>query len=251
MSVLEKIGKMKKGILDALFPAFCASCGKEGAYICKNCELFLGEAALICPVCNVSSLGGIRHAYCESSRYGLDGLASIWEYEGIVKHLLGQVKYVGITHIVEELVRRAFAAMAKDQQRFASFLSFIFEENTVITYVPIFLRREKRRGFNQAQLIAREVGKVAGKEVLPLLRKTKNTESQTNLDKEQRLQNMKDAFVFNAKNGTPQRVVLVDDIWTTGATMKECCKELKKALRPGSGQGGVEKVWGFTLARTP
>ena len=186
--------------------------------------------------------------YCESSKYGLNGLASMWEYEGIMKHLLGQVKYIGITHIVEELVTRAFATMAKDQQRLASFLSFLFEENTVVTYVPIFKRKEKWRGFNQAQLIAREVGKVAGKEILSLLRKTRNTESQTSLDKEQRLQNMKDAFIVNVKGQMsnfkiPERVVLVDDIWTTGATMKECCKELKK--------GGVEKVWGFTLARTP
>ena len=61
MSFLEKIEKVKNGVLDALFPALCAGCGGEDAYICKNCELFLGEAALICPVCNVSSLGGIRH----------------------------------------------------------------------------------------------------------------------------------------------------------------------------------------------
>src|SRR3989344_8149678 len=157
MEILEKIGKMKKGILDALFPALCAGCGREGAYICKNCELFLGEAPLICPVCNVSSFGGTRHAYCESSRYGLDGLASMWEYEGIMKHLLGQVKYVGITHVVEELAGRAFATMTKDRERFAPFLSFLFASDTVLTFVPIFRRKEKWRGFNQAELIAKEI----------------------------------------------------------------------------------------------
>ncbi|OHA63964.1 MAG: hypothetical protein A2842_00930 [Candidatus Wildermuthbacteria bacterium RIFCSPHIGHO2_01_FULL_48_25] len=246
--MIKMLEKIKNGFLDAVFPRMCAGCGEEGAYICKNCELFLGEAPLICPVCNVSSFGGARHVYCENSGYGLDGLTSIWEYEGIVKHLLGQVKYVGITHVVEELVRRAFATMAQDRQRFASFLPFLFEESTTITYVPIFLRKEKRRGFNQAQFVAKEIEKVTGKQAVMFLRKTRNTESQTNLDKEQRLQNMKDAFVVNVKGQMsnfkiPERVVLVDDIWTTGATMKECCKELKK--------GGVEKVWGFTLARTP
>ena len=50
MRILEKI---KNGVLNVVFPRMCASCGKEGAYICKNCELFLGEAPLICPVCNV------------------------------------------------------------------------------------------------------------------------------------------------------------------------------------------------------
>ena len=166
----------------------------------------------------------------------------MWEYEGIMKHLLGQVKYVGITHVVEELAGRAFATMTKDRERFAPFLSFLFASDTVLTFVPIFRRKEKWRGFNQAELIAKEIGRITGKHVLPLLRKTRNTESQTDLDKEQRLQNVKDAFVFTIKNEIPQRVVLVDDIWTTGATMRECCKELKK--------GGVEKVWGFTLART-
>ena len=163
MEIVEAIGKIKKGILDVLFPALCASCGKEGAYICETCSVFLGEAPLICPVCDVSNFGGARHAYCESRRYGLDGLASIREYEGVMKRLLGQIKYARVSPPVTELVERAFRTMAKDQQRFASFLSFLFEENTVITYVPIFLRREKRRGFNQAQLLAREVGKVAGK----------------------------------------------------------------------------------------
>lgn len=246
--VLEKAknisNRIGNGVLDILFPAMCASCGKEGGYVCEKCNLFLGEASLICPVCNVSSFGGQRHILCES-KYSLNGLANMWEYEGILKQLISQIKYIGITHPIGELIERAFRTMAGDQQRFASFLSFLFAKDTALTFVPIFKRKEKRRGFNQSQLIAREIGRATGKQVFSLLEKVRETEAQAHLDKEERLQNLKEAFRFEFRDSNfeiPPKVVLVDDVWTTGATMKECAKELKKA--------GVKEVWGFTLART-
>lgn len=241
MGVLEKIGNR---ILDVVFPRMCVSCGKEGGYICEKCSVFLGEANLICPVCNTASFGGARHILCES-KYSLNGLASMWEYEGILKQLISQIKYIGITHPIKELVERAFHTMTADQQRFASFLSFLFQNDTVLTFVPIFRRKEKWRGFNQSQLIAKEIGRVIGKETVSLLEKVRETEAQAHLNKEERLQNLKDAFCFEFRDSNfeiPPKVVLMDDVWTTGATMRECAKELKKA--------GVKEVWGFTLART-
>lgn len=132
----------------------------------------------------------------------------------------------------------------------------------------MFLQKEKSRGFNQAHLVASEFAKLTKQKAVPLLEKIKNTSSQTNLTKEQRLENVKNSFVLRKQAlkifspyslfrseprpnpkiskslfpSLPGRVVLVDDIWTTGATMKECCAVLKKA--------GVKNVWGFTLART-
>ncbi|MBI2642033.1 MAG: ComF family protein [Candidatus Wildermuthbacteria bacterium] len=240
MKVLEKI---KNGVLDVLFPALCGGCGKEGRYVCERCELFLGEAPLICPVCDGASFSGARHLSCQNSRYGLDGLVSTWEYEGMVKHLLGQVKYKRISHIVQELVSRSFRTMTNDQKRFADFLSFVFSKNVVLAFVPSYIRKEKERGFNQARLIMKEIEKLAGIHGTQLLKKIRETRPQMELDREQRLKNLGGAFqiVFPVEQ-RPENVVLLDDIWTTGATMKECCKELKK--------GGVEKVWGFTLART-
>jgi competence protein ComFC len=174
-------------------------------------------------------------------------LAGLWEYEGVVKSLLHTIKYNGMTHAVAETVHRAYISMAGDTMRFKAFLSYLFSEDTHITYVPMFKRKEKFRGFNQAAVFAREVGKVARRKAVSLLEKIGDTKAQVDLTKEERLQNVRGAFSLYGRSPEgrqiPQNVVLVDDVWTTGATLQECCKVLKKA--------GVEKVWGFTIARTP
>ena len=66
----DYLSKIKEGILNALFPKFCVGCNKEGQYICENCKVFLGEASLICSVCEKSSFTGQKHFHY-SERYGL------------------------------------------------------------------------------------------------------------------------------------------------------------------------------------
>jgi ComF family protein len=236
--------KAKNVMLNVLFPVVCFGCGKEGTYtyICKQCEVFMVEAAFVCPVCQHGSFTGERHQHCKA-RYGLDGLIGIWEYEGFVKQCISQIKYQGVTHAIGEIVERAFGVMAQNTQRADIFLSFLLSEDTFLTYVPMAKSKEKKRGFNQAVCLAREIGKITKKEVLPLLQKIRDTHSQTELDKKQRLENVKGSFQLQSEIQIPKNVVLVDDVWTTGATLKECCKVLKRA--------GAENVWGFTLARTP
>lgn len=237
--------KVKDIILDILFPRFCINCGKEGRYICNKCSLFVSEAIPVCPNCCNSSFSGETHQNC-IKKYGLDGLISMWDYEGLIKNLIHNIKYDGLTHIVNECVESSFKLIAGDINRFYSFLSFLSSDNTYITYVPMYIKKKKRRGFNQSELIARELAKKANpKPVLgQLLEKVVDTEDQAKLNKEQRLKNVKGSFESCVKPSLTQReVLLVDDVFTTGATMKECCKVLKKA--------GIKKVWGFTIARTP
>ncbi len=233
--------KLKNGMFDAVFPVACVECGTEGRYICEKCEIFLGEASFICPICLGASFAGERHAAC-SHRNGLDGLASIWEYEGAVQRLLHLIKYNGVAHAIEETIERACGSMALDQKRFGAFLSFLFSPDTLVTYVPMHRRKEKRRGFNQTELFANVLAKQTKSIAACLLEKIKETKPQIDLNKEERLYNVKNSFRY-VGTSVPQKAVLVDDIWTTGATMKECCKVLKKA--------GIQEVWGFTLARTP
>ncbi|TSC55897.1 MAG: comF family protein [Parcubacteria group bacterium Greene0416_39] len=254
--------------MDLFFPVFCVGCQREGKYLCKRCSEFLGEASLICPVCEESSFTGERHVSC-STLYGLDGLVAVWEYEGVIKQLLLRIKYGGIGHATQETMELAFLAIAQDTARFSQFLSFLLEKETVLTFVPMWKRKERKRGYNQALLIAQALGTIissstdsstgsstsfsCAKTPQQFLQKTKDTKSQTELARIERLSNVKDSFAIvqeSSNSEFPLRftptlsssVVLVDDVWTTGATMKECCKVLKKA--------GVEKVWGFVLART-
>jgi len=205
--------QLKEIVLDIIFPRICLGCGKEGKYICEKCELFLSETP---------SLFG---------QGGLEELVSVWEYDGLIKDIILKIKYYGAFEAINELVKKAFKIRKP-----------YLPEDTIITFVPMFKKKEKRRGFNQAEIIARKVGEMTGSKVLPLLEKIKDTPSQTKLDKVERLTNIKGSF--RRKEGTicGSNVLLVDDVWTSGATMRECTRVLKKS--------GAKRVFGFTLART-
>lgn len=240
--IKARLEKIKEAVLDTLFPKTCFGCNKEGKYVCDECSIFLGEASLICPVCDNSSFTGQKHFHC-SARYGLDGLVGVWEYEGITKSALREIKYKYIFDAIFEFTERAFEVMLKDALRFQAFFSFLHLKDTYIGYVPMCQKKEKRRGFNQARLIARAISEVTEKEIISLLIKIKDTQSQASLDREERFKNVKDSFgVFPDLSFIPRNLILVDDFWTTGATMKQCCKVLKKT--------GVQNIWGFTIFRT-
>jgi len=241
---MAKLADFKDLALDILFPKFCAGCGKQGKYICGSCELFISESSLICPVCGKVSFTGETHFNCNRG-YKLDGLTSVWDYEGIIKKLIKNVKYGGAFDAINELLEKSFRVIINDSAgRFASFLQFMALDNTYITYVPMFFKKEKRRGFNQAEIIAKKIGKKINKPVIGLIDKIRETEDQASLNKEKRKVNLKDNFKIlqgQVPNCLGQALV-VDDVFTTGATMQECCKVLKKA--------GAKKVWGFALAKT-
>jgi len=212
--------KVKDIVLDILFPRFCLGCGREGRYICDKCNVFISE---------------VEPIYFQEEKYGLDALISIWEYEGLIKKLVHQIKYQGLTDIIKELISLI------DVEIYYPY----------ITYVPMYLKREKRRGFNQAELITKELAEKTSTrggpaswdcQVVSLLEKIKDTKPQMKLTQEERLENVKNCFVVRGDFSGIEEVLLVDDVFTTGATMKECTKVLKKA--------GIKKVWGFALART-
>ena len=208
----EVLNKIKEGIVDILLPKRCVACGKEGKYICEKCSLFLSEAP------SIFMTGD------------LEELVSAWEYEGLIKEIISKIKYDGMFDAVDELVEKAFEIREP-----------YIPEDTTITFVPMFKKKEMQRGFNQAELIAKKVGELTGREVLPLLEKIKDTPSQTELNKEERIVNVKDSFRIVKEVSCYNNVLLVDDIWTSGATMQECCRTLKKSE--------VKRVFGFTLAR--
>ena len=236
-----KLKAAKDFILDTFFPKYCLGCGAEGLYICENCQNFLGEVSLVCPVCGKSSFSGQRHPYCPS-RYQLDGLISIWEYEGLIKKAIHYIKYHHLGNAIAEIVALSWEAIMKDPERFATFLSFLTEKPS-LSFIPLTTRKKRQRGFNQSELIAQAFGKIIGLASFPLLEKIKETKSQTGLNKGERLENVRGIFTLKKNNlSIPKNLILVDDVWTTGATMKEAARTLKQA--------GVQKIWGLTLART-
>lgn len=221
-------------LLDLIFPKFCLNCGRIGSYLCLNCEIGLWEEQQICPICRRLSRYGLPHATC-SSKNSLDGLTCLWAYEGVARKIITRAKYNFYFDVLSELFSRGQGIL--DRPEYTYFQRF-FETKPVVVPVPLHPNRLKYRGFNQAEVIAKLAAKMWNLKAKNLLLRTVDTAHQVGKIRTDRLASMTGAF---RATGKAEKVLLVDDVWTTGATLSECAKTLKKA--------GVKKVWGLALAR--
>jgi competence protein ComFC len=218
-------------LLDLVFPKICLGCGREGMYLCGKCLENLKLLKPVCPYCERFSIDGFTHTKCRKV-YGLDGLTSIWDYEGAIKKAILALKYKYSTEVGKELA--------------ASFIRELLAgfplAKGVLVPIPIHRHRENVRGFNQSEEIGRRVAAQMNWEFTPdLLIKTRRTTPQASLSVEKRKQNLRGAFALNTKAKIPHSILLFDDVFTTGSTLKEAAKVLKRT--------GVQKVWGLTIAR--
>ncbi len=241
MTTSNTIERLKKLLLDIFFPKFCISCRKEGRYICFDCTLFLSEATSTCPACLKEERSFKTHKRCKGKE-DLDGVVALYDYEGLMKKLIYELKHESLVEISQEVVEHGFLMMNNNKNRFFYFLDFLYDKKTVITYVPLEKKKENERGFNQAKEAAKTVARFTGKKTFSCLVKLKENRPQKNLNKKERVENVRDVFLINkALLEVPTKVVIVDDVYTSGATLKECTKVLKSS--------GVKEVWGFVLAR--
>ena len=204
-------------ILDLIFPKKCINCGRWGGYLCASCEIGLWEEQQICPICRRLSRYGLPHSYCHAS-YSLDGLTCLWAYEGAARKIVTKAKYAFYFDLLSELFVRAGAILDRPEY---TYLQRFLAEKPVIVPVPLHPNRLKSRGFNQAEVIAKLVAKSWGLEMKKLLIKTVDTAHQVGKIRADRLENMTGAFT---SVGRADKVLLVDDVWTTGATLSECAK---------------------------
>ena len=240
-TLLQYISRSKDIFLDALFPAICVGCGREGNYVCSRCTLFLSEAEPICPRCYRESITGEVHSQCQKGN-ALDGLVSVWEYEGLMKSLLRTINEAGVSHAVFPTTELAFQHLLEQREQYTPFFQTLFSADGAITFVPRFPREERRRGFNQAFLIAQAMGQLSGKQPFSLLQKLNDITFKGDWGREKRGEVLRDSFSLEKSlQELPQEIVLVDDLWHSGVTLNECAAVLKRS--------GVEKVWGFTLAK--
>jgi len=225
------------GLKDLLFPKKCVGCGKMGSYVCSNCSVGMWEEEQICPICCRNSRYGLRHEKC---RGGLLGLTCLWAYEGLTRKILQKIKYGGF---YDEL--NGIWAMGDEfwtRPEFYFFNKFLESKPTIVP-IPLHPNRMRKRGFNQAELIGRSF---AERYKLSLdsqfLIRVKDTGQQVGRSREVRLENMANAFAVNSKfKDLNSNILLVDDVWTTGATINSASKVLMKS--------GVDKIWGLVLAR--
>lgn len=139
-------------------------------------------------------------------------------YEGLAKKLILQLKFGGKKYLATTLATMMADTFLKEHM-----------EADVIVPVPMSKAEEKKRGFNQSSLIAYELGARLGRPVLPALIKNRETSQQKALTAKDRSENLKGAFVCIYKEVSGLKVLLVDDVFTTGATANECARALYKS----------------------
>jgi ComF family protein len=219
-------------LLDILFPRYCFECKKPGRYICPECLSKVESAKIICPVCKRFSFEGKTHSFCKS-KFTLDGFYAFYRYEGVIRKTILALKYRFIYTAVEELVSCL------------GFKGLSLPGKPVIVPIPLHIKRERWRGFNQAEILGKFIAKKNNWEfVNNALLRPENTTPQVNLGKTERMQNIRGKFAVNRGfiPDVSKIYIIFDDVWTTGSTILEACKVLKKA--------GAKTVWGMSVART-
>ncbi len=228
---------MSFSLLDLIFPKRCAGCGKFGSYLCTRCQAKQPRHwAKICPVCEKSAIGGNTHPGC-MTELSLDGSTFVFEYKPPVSVLLKQLKYRFGREILPILTSWTTAELKRIQglPRRATFIP-----------IPLHEYRYNWRGFNQAEELGREIASKMGWEFRnDILVRHRFTKPQTEVRREEkRLSNVRGIFSISPSvqvTQLPGNLVVFDDVWTTGATIKEAGKVLKEA--------GAKKVWGLAIAR--
>ncbi|HET7472737.1 MAG TPA: ComF family protein [Candidatus Limnocylindrales bacterium] len=213
-------------LLDLAFPARCPGCGREGEPICAVCLPALDARLDLPPGIPIGLPSDIPPPLLQ-----LEWCAA---FSGVVRHALHQLKYGGETRLAIPLGH----AIARRWRRAGA-------GGDVIVPVPVHAERRRRRGYDQAELIARVAADDLALPYAPILARSRATTAQFDLDRSSRATNVRGAFALRgAPRGEPLKdrwIVLIDDVVTTGATLSACAGPLLEA-----GALGVSAV---TVAR--
>ena len=223
---------LKRTFLDLLFPLRCVGCRKVGGWLCAECR---GDIELLrpplCPRCGLPTAQGRLCLRCQRASLQIDGVRSVAFFEGPMREAVHRLKYSN---------SRGLAAPLGEMM--VSYWRDVHLPADVIVPVPLHTRRLRERGYNQAALLARELGKGVDLPVLErALIRVRDTPPQVDLSAEERKANVREAFHCPDGRLAGKSVLLVDDVYTTGATLEACGLALR--------QRGVRTVWALTLAR--
>jgi len=217
--------------IDFVLPQHCVVCGRFGDSLHAECLDRLPRAEGVrCVRCWQPGVG----TWCERCAVGgadapaFNGLRAPFRFEGDARRVVLEAKFRGVTSHLRPLGQAA-ADLVPPEWRF-----------DVVVGVPMSGSRMRRRGYNQAEVLAAEVGRALDVRVRRgLLRKVRNTPAQAGLSAERRAHNLAGAFAV--RGVPPEGVLVVDDVTTTGATLSTVAAALKAA--------GAERVYGLAVAR--
>jgi ComF family protein len=228
----------------AFFPSFCKTCGtlleSPGERVmCRAClDGLVSHRAPLCPCCGRFFEGWTEDHFCGACLDDPPPFSvhrSAGRYRGVLKDAILLLKYRSFRPLGRELARFVHEALKRDDS--------LWPGLSVVMPVPLHRLRKRERGFNQAQAVAVDLAGIAGLPLEPkVIRKTRATAPQTSLEHSERAANVRGAYrVVRPDRIRGKIVLLVDDVYTTGATLRECAAALRAA--------GAEDVRALTVAQ--
>lgn len=219
--------RLTERCLDLLFPPSCVSCRKVGRWICDRCwETIAWETGRTCEMCGLPSVERLC-PFCDRGSSALDGITAVARFEDTSREAVHALKYSG-HHAISSLMGRLMAEAARTI------------DATMVVPIPLHWTRRRERGYDQAAMLSRHVGRVLE---LPMerraLRRVRKTRQQATLDNEARQANVAGAFQ-SGEIVEGESILLVDDVFTTGATMEAAAGALRDA--------GAYRVIGLVFA---
>lgn len=255
MIIKDLLTASKTFFLDILFPLKCVVCEKEteemrkNKLICTSClKKIKPSLSFYCPLCKARSDTGELCLACRNqnknlkSKFYLDKLLSPFSYNNYaVNRVIKAFKYQYIKGLAQPIGRLLAVYLKKIEEK-------IDFDDFVVVPVPLHKRKFFKRGYNQSELIAKEVFNFLNSNYedvfiyFDVLLKAKPTKDQASLDKKLRINNLKNVFLCKSPNLVQEKnILLVDDVYTTGTTLNECAKVLKEA--------GASQVVGLVIAK--
>jgi ComF family protein len=235
VSVLPPVKNLKRVALDLLFPRWCIGCGAEGDFICGACrrsfDVITPPICLRCGRPQAAEPAQSGCPGCTGWQGDIDGIRAPFLFEGVIRDAVHEFKYRNL---------RALAPLL------AGLMYDYFTANPVagdvLVPVPVHGKRLRERGYNQSALLARGLGRLSGLPVAEdyLLRLKYTPPQARSSGINERQSNVAGAFTCRDGHLQGKRVILIDDVSTSGATLNTCAAALKAA--------GAATVWGLVLA---
>jgi ComF family protein len=241
-----RVARVCESIVNAVFPRNCVGCGLSrkngGDYLCGLCrgDIFVIDDPL-CDTCGIPTdidydypVEGFECGWCRKGGYRFDRARSLGLYDSVLKELIHFYKYrsqPGAVDEIEPFLRDYFGSFREEYHGYS------------VTSVPLHVKKLRERGFDQSFVLAHKIAEILG---LPLLtrplKRIRETSPQTRKNRAERLQNVRNAFeVVGPEAVFEKNILLIDDVFTTGSTVNEVTRVLKKAK--------AKRVQVFTLAR--
>ena len=220
--------------INLFFPTVCALCGKLGPMICTDClSQFARVSEPHCHRCGHTLIHAANACgNCLSPDFNLSQVRTTLVYREPVTNVIHALKYKGLFALSKPLAQLMVDSWPNWD-----------ESPELLIPIPLHPQRKKQRGFNQSELLADVVGQ---KENIPIardaLKRVKNTAPQIGLSPKERQENVRDAFAADPNVVKGKRILLMDDVFTTGSTMKAAAKELLAS--------GTTSVSAYCLAGT-